>query len=92
MPIVTAVAIYFVVWWLTLFTVLPWGIRAQHEDGNIVKGSEPGAPSKSVIKKKFLQNTVVAAIVWLVIMVIITFDLVTIDNIPFFPDFVPEDI
>lgn len=92
MPVVTALAIYFVVWWMTLFVVLPWGIRGQHEEGRIVRGSEPGAPSKSVMKKKFLQNTILAAIIWFVIMVILKFNLITIDNIPFFPDFVPKDI
>ena len=29
----TALAIYFVVWWLVLFLTLPFGVRSQHEDG-----------------------------------------------------------
>lgn len=91
MPIVTAVAIYFVVWWLMLFTVLPWGIRGQHEDGNVVNGTEPGAPTKAMIKKKFIQTSVVAGIVWFIIMIILKFNLISIADIPFFPDFIPED-
>ncbi len=31
MPITTAVAIFFLIWWVVLFAVLPWGIRSQHE-------------------------------------------------------------
>jgi predicted secreted protein len=29
----TALAIYFVLWWVTLFLTLPFGVRSQHEDG-----------------------------------------------------------
>ena len=29
----TALAIYFVMWWLVLFVTLPFGVRSQHEDG-----------------------------------------------------------
>ena len=33
MAIATAIAIYFLIWWIVLFAVLPWGVRAQGEDG-----------------------------------------------------------
>src|SRR3954453_146161 len=39
----TAMAIYFVIWWITLFLTLPFGIRSQHEDGEGVAGTDPGA-------------------------------------------------
>lgn len=29
----TALAIYFVLWWVTLFVTLPFGVRSQHEEG-----------------------------------------------------------
>jgi predicted secreted protein len=29
----TAFAIYFVLWWVVLFAVLPFGVRSQAEDG-----------------------------------------------------------
>lgn len=28
-----AVAIYFIIWWLCLFAVLPFGVRSQVEEG-----------------------------------------------------------
>ena len=31
MSITTAVATFFLIWWVTLFAILPWGIRSQHE-------------------------------------------------------------
>ena len=40
----TAFAIYFVIWWVTLFLTLPFGVRSQHEDGEGAPGTDPGAP------------------------------------------------
>ncbi|MBL4870767.1 MAG: DUF1467 family protein [Robiginitomaculum sp.] len=92
MPIVTALAIYFVIWWLSLFVVLPWGIRGQHEDGNVVKGTEPGAPIAAMMKKKVIQNSILAGVIWLVIMIILKFDLISVLNLPFYGDLVPKEI
>ena len=33
MATTTAIAIYFLIWWIVLFAVLPWGVRAQGEEG-----------------------------------------------------------
>jgi hypothetical protein len=40
----TALAIYFVLWWVVLFVTLPFGVRSQHEDGEGAPGTDPGAP------------------------------------------------
>ncbi len=32
MGIATGIAIYFLIWWVVLFAVLPWGVRAQGEE------------------------------------------------------------
>lgn len=92
MPVVTAVAIYFVLWWLCLFLVLPFGVRGQHEEGEVVKGSEPGAPTMARMKRKVIQTSILAAVVWIVVVVIVKFHLITLDSIPFIPDFVPDDV
>lgn len=60
------IAVYFVIWWITLFAVLPFGVQSQHETGNVVPGSESGAPVRPLLLKKLLANTVLAAVVWLV--------------------------
>lgn len=92
MPIVTAIAIYFILWWVCLFLVLPWGIRGQHEDGDIVKGSEPGAPTVPNMKRKVIYTSILSAIIWVVIFVVIKFQLVSLDSIPLIPDFAPNDV
>jgi predicted secreted protein len=78
--------VYILVWWLTLFSVLPWGIRSQHEDDEVVRGSEPGAPSKDVMKRKALITTIVATILWAIICSIIHFGLIDFRDMPFMPD------
>ena len=60
----TIAAIYFIIWWLVLFTVLPWGVRSQHEHGDIPPGTDPGAPSIHGLKKKVVWTTVVATAVF----------------------------
>jgi predicted secreted protein len=60
----TIAAIYFIIWWLVLFTVLPWGVRSQHEHGDIPPGTDPGAPSIHGLKKKVIWTTVVATAVF----------------------------
>ena len=62
---------YLLVWWVTLFTILPIGIRGQAEEGDVVKGSEPGAPVQANIKRKFKITTLIATCIWAVLCAII---------------------
>ena len=74
MKIGTAIAIYFVVWWIVLFAVLPWGVRNAHEaDETTLEGNEPGAPVQHQMVKKALITTVVAAVVFGIIYVAIQY-------------------
>lgn len=59
-----AVALYFIVWWTILFAVLPFGIRSQIEEGEVVPGSEPGAPSRPELLRKTLWTTAIAFVVY----------------------------
>ena len=49
MPVATALAVFFLIWWVVLFAVLPWGVSSQHEGNDIAPGTDPGAPSKARI-------------------------------------------
>ncbi len=62
MSIVSLVAIYFVVWWVILFAVLPWGVRTQEEEGDVVLGSAHSAPARPRLLQKAVATTVVSAI------------------------------
>ena len=63
MSLTTAFAIYFLIWWVTLFAILPFGVRAPTED-EIVPGTDPGAPVASRMLTKLLWNTVISGIIF----------------------------
>jgi predicted secreted protein len=65
-PWYTMLAIYFIFWWLVFFAVLPWGIRSQEEEADIVPGSDPGAPAVHGLKAKVVWTTAVSAVVFAV--------------------------
>jgi predicted secreted protein len=64
MSVGSAFAIYFVLWWLTLFIVLPFAIRSQHEAGDAAPGTDPGAPVAARIAWRLLWNTVLSAVLF----------------------------
>lgn len=57
------IAIYIISWAVCLFIVLPWGAYSQSDAGEVVLGTEPGAPAVFRIWKKLLITTVLAALV-----------------------------
>lgn len=66
MGIATGIMLYFVLWWIILFTVLPFGIRTVEEEGGEVQdGHAPSAPARPMLVKKALITTGITAVVWL---------------------------
>ncbi|MBL6761870.1 MAG: DUF1467 family protein, partial [PS1 clade bacterium] len=45
-------AIYGIIWFLTLFMVLPWGVVSQVEHGEVQPGSSESAPARPRIYRK----------------------------------------
>jgi predicted secreted protein len=78
MQVTTVIAIYFLIWWITLFAVLPFGIRSQHESDDFAEGTDPGAPMAAQIGKKLLWTTVVATIVFGVLVALYKSDLIDV--------------
>jgi predicted secreted protein len=62
----TAFAIYFVLWWVTLFLTLPFGVRSQHEDGGGAPGTDPGAPVVTGMGRKLIWTTLISAAIFAV--------------------------
>jgi len=60
-------ALYFVIWWILLFAVLPFGIRSQVETGDVVRGSAPGAPALPALREKAIWTTLVASVVLVIV-------------------------
>ncbi|HVU43560.1 MAG TPA: DUF1467 family protein [Xanthobacteraceae bacterium] len=81
MSTTTAAAVFFLIWWVTLFAVLPWGVRSQQESGEVVPGTDPGAPLVPRLGRKLIWTTLVTCVVFGVLYVVFTDQLVTLDQI-----------
>jgi predicted secreted protein len=79
--IATALAIYFLIWWVVLFAVLPWGVRSQAESGEIVPGTDPGAPSLPQLRLKMLWTTIVATVVFAIYEINAAYRFVGLDDL-----------
>ncbi|OLP55846.1 hypothetical protein BJF92_01640 [Rhizobium rhizosphaerae] len=84
MPIFSVIAIYFVIWWLTLFVVLPVGLRTQAEEQDVVRGSTESAPARFSAWKVFGATTLLAALIQLGFTILSDVYGIGIDSIPRF--------
>lgn len=80
----SGLAIYFIVWWVCLFAVLPFGVRNAHEAGQAVEeGNEHGAPVNPMLMKKVMGTTIVATLVFVLIWGQLTYGWIGFEDIPF---------
>ena len=63
MNLISLAAIFFIVWWIVLFAVLPWGVKTQAEAGEAILGTVKSAPVRSNVWKKIAATTIVATII-----------------------------
>ena len=80
------IAIYFVIWWVLLFAILPFGVRTSEEAG---ESSNPGfaesAPHRPRLLPKIIATTIISGIVFAFIYAILEHKIFGLDDIPFFP-------
>lgn len=87
MGIPATLAIYGIVWWLTLFVVLPFGVKTQEEAGDVDAGTAPSAPARPQIFQKMAITTVLSALIFAGVYWLITATGLGLDDIPFLPKF-----
>jgi predicted secreted protein len=73
LPIPLAVALFLTIWFVVLFAVLPFGIRSQHEAGDYVPGTDPGAPTEPRLLRKALFTTLFSLLVFGLLMGLMLF-------------------
>lgn len=69
MSLSIGVATYFVVWLISLLMVLPFGAKQQVDP---VPGTPESAPDKPRMLKRALITTVLAAVIWFIIWIVVT--------------------
>ena len=89
MSFTLAVAIYLICWWVVLFAVLPFGIKTQSEEGEVILGTTESAPVAPRIFVKMVYTTLISAVLFAIIYVVFEYKLIQLDDIPFLPRFAP---
>jgi predicted secreted protein len=84
MTISAAFVLYAVIWFLTLFIVLPLKLTSQRESGSIIDGTPASAPINPQIKTKMFWVSIITTIIWIPICLIIIFGIVTISDLDFY--------
>lgn len=77
----SALAIYFVMWWIVLFAVLPFGVRTQQDAGVVVPGSPASAPERPRLARTIIATTVVSAVLFAMFLALVNSGL-SLDDIP----------
>ncbi len=70
MNVVSVIAVFFVLWWLVLFTVLPFGARSQIDEGEVTLGTEHGAPAQVRLWRKAAITTVITMVLTAIIYLV----------------------
>ncbi len=84
MSTISFIAIYFVLWWLVLFAVLPFGVKSAHESGAIFEeGHDAGAPLQAQMFRKALVTTLISGLLFLGLWWLVTSGVIGLDDIPF---------
>ena len=83
MSITGGIIIYVNLWMIIFFMVLPFGITNQIDSPDYQKGTDPGAPVESRMKKKILITTLIVTIIFSFIFALDKLDLFYIRKLLF---------
>jgi predicted secreted protein len=70
----TGIAVYLVIWWISLFGVLPWRSEAASDPQ---PGTIESAPDNPHLKIKFAITTVIATVLWLGLYALVKSDIIS---------------
>jgi predicted secreted protein len=76
---VLASAIFYIGWFISLFVVLPVGVRTQSDEGEYIRGTSAGAPVNAKAGRIIALTTIVASAVFAVILLSMRFRLIPLE-------------
>jgi len=89
MPITSALVLFAVIWFMTLFVVLPLRLKTQGDLGKVARGTPASAPENPQIKKRALIVTGVTVVIWAILMTVILSGAITVEDFDWFDHFTP---
>ena len=82
MSLISILAIYFIVWWVTLFAVLPIGVTTGGDGDAVTRGTRGSAPDAPRMGLKVVLTSIIAAVIVAIFYVVtVTFGW-SVDDIP----------
>ena len=87
MSITSALVLYAVIWFLTLFVVIPIRLRTQGDEGRKIRGTHAGSPENPQMGKRALITTGVALVVWAISVALILSGWIGLEDFDLFTRF-----
>lgn len=87
MGVVSGIVLYAIIWFMTLFVILPFRMKTQGDAGETVMGTPASAPTDPQLRRRFIVTSLISAVIWLVVAGIIVFEIITLDDIDLFTRF-----
>jgi predicted secreted protein len=88
----TGIVLYAVIWFMTVFVVLPIRLRTQADEGRVVPGTHQGAPAEFRVGRLMLVVTIWATLIWAAVAGVILFGGLTVADIDFFNRMAPRPV
>ncbi len=77
---VLGIALYFIIWWVTLFAVLPLGVRTQGDSGEIVRGTPDSAPVAPKALRIIAMTTALATVIFAGVWIAMRYKLIPLET------------
>ena len=71
--------LYIIIWWVVFFAILPIDVNRQKTTE--IEGEDPGSPENPKMLKKFIYCTGITTIIFIIIYLLMKFDLLNLRNI-----------
>lgn len=82
MSISGSIVAFVVIWWMVLFTVLPFGVRTQKDEGEVTPGTADSAPVRPMLVRKAVITTAITAVFWAGLWAVIEYELFALEDFP----------
>jgi len=90
MAVTSAIVVFAVIWFLTLFCVLPFGTPSQSDVGEVTPGTPRSAPANPKMKRKFVITTLITVVIWAPLSLAIIYGYISADTMNLFKRFGPD--
>lgn len=86
--VLSAFAVYFIIWWTVLFMVLPIGLRTQGDENEVTLGTVESAPARFRGGRVVLLTSIISALIYALWFISSTYFGFSMNSLPrIVPDF-----